>query len=107
MQFQFSEQSGLHGRQILRRIDRFAFVPKSEKGQKEYIFAYRDRVPAPTEEPYLYAGAKIESVSPDEVTLSFDGLTEVVMLLTISADDKFRKENPEMVAANEMFRIDG
>ncbi len=107
MKFQFSEQSKLHGREVRNPIDGFAFVPYSEEGFKEYIFVYENApVPGPKQEPDLYRDAEVTRHADDEIELKFEGLEVAVMLLSKSADKRFRQEHPELVAANELFVIE-
>ena len=107
MKFQFSEQSKMYGRTVHNPIDGFAFVPFSEEGFREYIFVYdRAPVPGPADEPDLYAGAEVKTFNDDEAELRFDALEVAVMLLSRAADERFRQENPELVAQNELFVIE-
>ena len=103
--FEFGGKSGLHGRRVYTPVDRISFVPQSEEGLVEYILAYRKQIPTPTQEPDLYGGAEIKQ-HPGEVALHFPGLAEIVILLTLEADDEFRKQHPNLVANNELFRVD-
>ncbi|MBI4140205.1 hypothetical protein HY485_00040 [Candidatus Woesearchaeota archaeon] len=106
MNFQFGGASKLFGRKIYLPIDRFAYVPKSEEGLQEYIFAYKTRVPTPNEEPDIYRNAQVSQNNPDEVTLRYECLNEIVLLLTIASDDNFRTENSELVSKNEAFKVE-
>lgn len=106
MRFEFSGKSGLNGRKVQLPIDRFAYVPKSEEGLQEYIFGYNQRIPTQTEEPDLYREAKVSQNNPDEVILRYDGLDEMVFLLTIEEDNKFRAQNPDVVSQNELFKLE-
>ncbi len=106
MKFIFSQQSGLYGRNLVQSIDRIAYVPSSEEGIQEYIFAYENEVPDALKEPELYRGAMVSANGSDEVQLRYDGLNEMVILLTLKADDVFRKENAKLVEQNELFRIE-
>ncbi|MDD5700184.1 MAG: hypothetical protein PHH00_03260 [Candidatus Nanoarchaeia archaeon] len=107
MAFQFNKQSQLYGRRLRQELARYAFVPKNEGGLVEHIFVYRERVPDTGEEPDLFRGAKvIPAPAQDELELIYDGLREEVVLMTLAADDRFRKEHPDIVARNEMFMID-
>ncbi|MDP1728651.1 MAG: hypothetical protein Q8L27_00425 [archaeon] len=103
--FQFGPRSKLYGRRILTPFDRLVIASDPEAGQTlEWIFCYKNKVPTRKEEPLLYKGANVEGPS-DEKTLSYRGLDEVIMLLTIEADERFRKEHPEVVAKHELFKI--
>ena len=106
MNFEFSKKSKLYGRTVFTPVDRFSYVPVSEEGLTEYILAFKDKVPTAKDEPELYQGSEVEDDAGDEVSLRYPGLDEMVVLLTIEADERFRTENPELVAKNEMFRID-
>ncbi|MDO8555947.1 MAG: hypothetical protein Q7R96_02120 [Nanoarchaeota archaeon] len=105
-QFTFGGASQLAGRTLQQPLARYAYVPKSEEGLQEHIFCYQQQIPGPTEEPQLYQGATVEEHSTEERTLRFTGIDEIIMLLTVAADDQFRTENPELVKKNELFRID-
>lgn len=106
MHFSFSGKSKLHGRRVFQPIDRISYVPQSEEGKQEYIFAYNGPIPTPLEEPDLFRDARVLSTNDDEATLEYPGLDEVVLLLTLDADDAFREDNPEVVAQNELFKIE-
>lgn len=106
MHFSFSGRSKLYGRKVFQPIDRIAYVPQSEEGKQEYIFAYNGPIPTPAEEPDLFRDAKVIQPNADEATLEYNGIDEIVLLLTLDADDAFREENPEMVAEGELFKIE-
>jgi hypothetical protein len=107
MKFHFSEQSGLYERVVYQDIDRFSYVQcSSEKKIKEYIFGYKTKVPDENSEPDLYRGARVSRESPDETILSFDGLDEIIILITLAADDRFRVDSADIVSENELFRIE-
>lgn len=106
MKFKFSQKSKLYGRKVHHKIDRFAYVPVSEEGMQEYIFGYKARVPRASDEPELYRDANLLKEAPDEVILNYDGLDEMVILITLDADDKFRAENADLVSKCELFKIE-
>jgi hypothetical protein len=106
MRFEFSEKSGLHGRKLNLPIDRFAYVPQSEIGMKEYIFGYNVKVPTAIDEPELYRDAEVSSDKPNEVVLKYGALDEMVILLTLESDNAFRAANAELVSQNELFKIE-
>ncbi|MBW3011285.1 hypothetical protein KY335_02105 [Candidatus Woesearchaeota archaeon] len=62
-------------------------------------------IPGPETEPRLYEDAEIEVNPKGEVTLFYRELGVKVILETIEADDRFRAENSELVAQNELFVI--
>ncbi len=103
--FEFGGKSGLHGRRVYTPVDRVSFVPQSENGLVEYILAYRKQVPTPMQEPDLYRGAEIKQ-QPGEVELHFPGLVEIVIMLTLEADNEFRRQHQGLVAKNELFKVD-
>ncbi len=105
MKFQFSNQSGLHGREVRTPLVRFAYAPRNEDGLREYILVFEGRIPTADEEPDLYRDATI-SGEGDELSLRYDRLEEEVMLLTREADNRFRDEHPEIVSANEAFVLE-
>lgn len=106
MKFEFSKQSKLHGRTVNEPMVRYSHVPKNEDNNIEHIFVYDKSIPSPELEPALYDGATVLVEHTEEIQLRYNGLNEVVMLLTRKADNKFREEHSELVAQNEMFRID-
>jgi hypothetical protein len=85
--------------------ERFAFVPSSVEGKIEYIFAYRDSIPTQDEEPELYIGASVTTFEKTQRVLDF-GHEEIVVLLTIEDDDRYKKEHPDIVDQHELFKID-
>ena len=106
MRFEFSPRSRLYGRKVVNAIDRIVLAQDPSAGQKfEYIFCYRNEIPTKEEEPYLYKDAKVEG-SDDKKKLSYPNLDEVVMLLTIEADERYRREHPKIIFANELFKIE-
>ncbi len=106
MKFEFNKQSKLYGRKVYQSMDRVAFVPFSEEAMHEYIFAYQNEVPDSNKEPDLYRGAIVSANGSDEIQLRYDGLDEMIILITLQADDEFRKENAKLVEQNELFRIE-
>lgn len=108
MRFRFGKQSGLSGRIIRQEIARFSYVPKNEDKRPEYIFAYHGRIPSSTDEPDLFRDSiTVRRDGDNEVELNYQGIEDVVLLLTIDADDTFRKEHPDIVSQNELFAIEG
>ncbi len=106
MKFEFGYQSRLHGRPVTKPIDRISFVPQSEEGLIEYIFAYKDKIPDDFDEPKLYHGAVVNNVGPKEKKLVYPGIDEVIIMLTLEEDNRFRAENPKVVDENELFKIE-
>lgn len=108
MRFEFGGVSGLHGRHVLSdELARVSYVPKAEDGFEEYILAFLQSVPTADVEPELYADAHVDDQTyPGEVHLTYDGLNSKVILLTLVADERFRHANPDLVAKNELFKID-
>ncbi len=104
MKFQFGKTSKLYGREVFNSVDRISYVPKSEEGLKEYILVYNNQVPTKEEEPDLYEGANV-NVESDGTTILDYNIDEIVLLLTIAADDEYRKEKPDL-AGQEIMRID-
>jgi hypothetical protein len=62
-------------------------------------------IPGPETEPHLYEDAEIEINPQGEVTLFYRDLGVKFILETIAADDRFRKDHPDLVAQNELFVI--
>ena len=91
---------------IQKPFERFSFVPVSEEGKREYIFAYRDNIPSKSEEPGLFNRAIIIRQESDEVELHYANIEEIVLLLTLDADDRFRREHPDLVSQNELFMLE-
>lgn len=86
-------------------FDRFSFVAYSEKRQTEWIFAYENRIPTSSEEPDLFGKARIMNQEPGQIELALSD-KEIVILLTTETDNKFRRENPDLVAKNETLLIE-
>lgn len=180
MRFEFGGRSKLNGRTIFIYPARVSYVPCSEEGLEEYIFAYdaqplnladflankdflrigdfltprksgtplemghiypipgdNDKafaktgrgglvvtvndgkyskatlpieklalaIPGPETESELYTGAEVDVDPRGEVTLHYKELGVKVILETVEADNRFREENPELVAQNELFVI--
>jgi len=87
-------------------VARFAYVPKNENGHEEYIYAFRgSSVPSCSTEPELYRNAKIVKQEKRETVLTFPNALTDVVLITKCGDDKFRRENPDIVRSMETFKI--
>lgn len=107
MKFEFCPKSKLYGREVFGPVDRYSFVPLSETGETEHIFCYKRGIPGKLDEPQLFRGAKIEIRAEDDITLRYRNKLEVVILMSIAADNRFRREHPEIVRQCEFFKIDG
>jgi hypothetical protein len=108
MKFEFGDASKLRGRKVNSPVDRFSYIPRSaDDGFEEYILAFRE-LPPEEAEPDLFKGATADKTTyPGEVWLTYDGLGDTrVIMLTLEADDRFRLNNPGLVAQNELFRLD-
>jgi hypothetical protein len=106
MKLEFCLKSALRGRRVYTPVSRYAFVPKSETGEIEHILCYPGNIPGKIEEPQLYRDAKIEKRADDDITLRYPGTLEVVIMMSIEADNAFREANPDIVAQCEFFKID-
>jgi len=106
MKFQFGELSKLHGRKLRREIIRYSFVPSNELGLREHVLVYDGKIPSSQEEPDLYKGASISNMEDNSVELQYAGLEEIVELIGLKEDDEFREKHPDLIAKNELFRVD-
>ena len=101
----FSGGCGLNGRKVFTPIDRYCRVHDTDSGKIEHIFCYEKEIPTSEDEPRLYDCANV-SEEEGAIVLSYDGVDEEIWLMTIEADDLYRLEHPDIVAKNEVFRID-
>ncbi|MBI5332925.1 MAG: hypothetical protein HZB65_05095 [Candidatus Aenigmarchaeota archaeon] len=107
MKFEFGPRSGLSGRRVNTDVTRIVYAIDTVEGDcPEYILAFSDRIPTSEEEPDLYEGAIVEITGVEETTLRYAHTNEIVLLLTVKADDLYRKYHSEIVGANELLRID-
>jgi len=91
---------------------RVAYVPKDEgdkkigeRGLPECILTYKSTIPTPEQEPELYAiPHEKDPKQPDEVWLKYRDAT--VILITEKEDDKFRKENKDLIERIEALYVE-
>lgn len=98
--------------EIGRGSMRIAYVPKDEgnaeigeRGLPEWVLTYENLLPTSETEPELYGIAhELEIKSLQETWLKFKDAT--VILISKEEDDKFRRENAELLKRIEAFCIE-